>query len=164
MIKQSNLYIANAHRIDYPLDATVKAAVLAGAIKIEQGSVWALGSEAGVGTTWTPFAANSVHGYVTISSFLQDNLSGQGGRDTVSDSGRLVCLHGPYRLETDQYVTAAVYAVGGFVKGAANANAAYAGGLFTAWDSTSDDPEEIMGEVFQVPNADAGIFLGVMGK
>lgn len=164
MIKKSDLYIANAHRINFPLVAAVKAAILAGTTIIEDGSIWSLATEVGTGTVFAPFGAESVHGYVTISSFKRDNLKGEKGRDTISDTMQIACLLGPFKLETDQYVTTDTFTVGGFVKGAANAATTHSGGLLGAWDSATDSAEDIIGEVFQVPNADSGVLLGIMGK
>jgi hypothetical protein len=164
MIRKDNLYIANAYRIDYPVAAAVKTAILNGTIKIEDGSVWALGTSADGETVWTPFSNDSTHGYITISSFKQGNLRGEGGRDTISDSMRLVCLVGPFRLETDQYKSTDAFTVGSFVKGAANADATHAGGILALWSSASDDASEIIGEVYQAPNADAGVLLGIIGR
>jgi hypothetical protein len=164
MLKLSRLYIDNAHRIDYPIPAAVQTLIKAGTITIEDGSVWMLKDESGV-TEWTPMETTAGRkGYVTISVFRRDNILGEGGNDNISDSMRLICLLGPWRLETDQYDSDETYTVGSFVKGITNTDVTKRGGIFAPWDSETDLASEIIAEVFQAPNADAGIFLGFMAK
>ena len=165
MIKYESRYFNNAHRIsDIPIDPVVT---------VLYDGQWMQISD--TGTAVISDGTANKRSYMTISSMYGNFTATVGaeitgtydasqtligssfyplGRDTVTPTGTVSLLIGPFRMETDQYDTAQVYHAG-------NALKVNATGKLTLWASGVDSGSLIVGYVSKVP-ANAQDTIGVI--
>lgn len=143
MIKFDSRYFNNAHRLSFKLAASVTG-------DINDGTWLTLDTDGNA--VISDGTANTVK-FMTISSRYGNVSAGIGnpitadpnGRDTITPSGMVSVLIGPYRLVTDMYATG-VYTVGCALKVTTD-------GKLAPWVGTTDSVELKVGYCFKVPTA-----------
>jgi hypothetical protein len=142
MIQFDSRYYNNAHRLSCPLKSTVT--------ELYDGQWLALDSD---GNAVISAGAANTKSYITLSSKYGTVGGGinapitdaPAGRDTVTPSGMVSVLIGPFKLVTDQYETGS-YTVGAALKVSAN-------GKVEPWVAASDSEQLIVGYCYKAPTA-----------
>ena len=158
MIKYEARYFANAHRMsDIPVAPVVG--------ELHDGQWMQFDAE---GRAVISDGAVNKKSYITTSSrwgnpanmIGQPINAGKNGRDTVTSTGTVALLTGPFRLETDQFVPGETYLPGGALKVYDGADAESQGKLVPV-DGVADSAEvsKIVAYVWKAPN---GGFLGIV--
>jgi len=151
MIKANARFFNNAHRLSFKLASSVT-----GDVKDGQFLTLNTSGEAVIST-----GAANAFSMMTISSrygtFDADVgapiTNAPAGRDTITSTGMVTCLIGPYNLITDQYETG-TYVNGIALKVSAN-------GKVMPWVSGTDSPQLIVGYCSKIPTGSdltVGIF------